>query len=55
MNRPVVKTVFLELDDPIILSFIKGQRHALGFSDTEAGELIKRKSQSSWLSKWKND
>ncbi len=54
MNRPVVKTAFLELDDPNILTFIRQQRYALGLSDDEAGELIKKKSKH-WLAMWGND
>ena len=55
MNRPVVKTAFLELDDPNILAFIREQRYALGFSDDETKELIKKKSKSQWLAMWRND
>lgn len=47
INRDVVKSVFLNMDDPKIIKFIKNNSYALGLEDDENGKPSKH-----WLSMW---
>lgn len=47
LSRPVVKEVYLSLDDKTVTSFIRANREALGFGPAESAQKKRR-----WLAMW---
>lgn len=54
-SRAAVKTVFLELDDDNILTFIQNNRYALGLDDVDAAGMINGSAKKRWLAMWETD
>ena len=54
LNRPVVKSVFMELDDDAIMQFIHQNRYAVGLDDSDTAGMISNEKKKRWLAAWGN-